>query len=75
MYANAATMFGTVDGRALTSALEAKACASFDKYQRAKRRFSEASKAKRVIMLECQEAKESGQRCSAAVEKSISNTS
>ena len=63
MCANAAAMFGIVDGPALTSTLDAKACASFYKYQRAKRRLSKASKAKRVRMLECQAAKKSWQRC------------
>ena len=56
-------MFGIVDGPALTSTLDAKACASFYKYQRAKRRFSEASKEACVRMLECEKAKESCLRC------------
>ena len=47
MHANAATMFGTVDGSALTSALHETARAS----------------------LECQQAKESGVRCSAAMKE------
>ena len=62
-------MSGTVDGSALISTLQAKASASFDKYQFAKMRLSAASDLARLRMLECQEAKKSWQRCSAAVEE------
>ena len=58
-----ATMFGTVDGSALISALHAKSGAAFDKYQMAKMRLSEASAEARVRMLECEKAKESWLRC------------
>ena len=69
MYANAATMFGTVDGSALISAFHEKACASFDKYQMAKAKYEMAWEMACVRMLECQEAKKTWERCSAAAEE------
>ena len=62
-------MFDTVDGNALVAALHDKACTSFEKYQMKKAKYEMAWKLACVRLLECQEAKKTWERCSAAAEE------